>query len=891
MTEKTPPKSPVSNTQILVLSGLIAAIAFSVDLLLPTTVSGEITYVAIVLFSLWTPKPAHTIFAAVVGTALTIAGLIFSTRWNEMTWHLLTNRTLCIGVIWTTALVVLQRKRSDEVSRDARRTVDQREREMSDLAENAPIALRFMTAGGRIEWANRAELELLGYSPGEYFGRHFSEFHIDAEEVASIQSHIDARKPLQNFEARLRGRDGSIRYVLISSNDFNRDGDLAYSRWFARDITARRQTEQQLRVTETRFRAIQAAADWIVWTAAPDGAFIEEQPSWSDYTGQRKEFYLDFGWTDMVHPDDRAPLLKTWEEAVQSEKPYQSEGRLWNSRRGEYRYFLVRAIPLLDGSIREWIGIVIDMEDHKRIERALSLSEERLRAALLGSDAGIFRWDLQSNGMEWDAALDRLLEAPEGSAPSIDLWVEAVDMDDRQPLRASLEKVVSEGADLSVEFRVRRPDGHVRWLSGRGKTSLSSAGVPATLTGSCVDITTQKLAEEELLRASQHMAERVIQAAPQLIYIFDLKEQRNLYVNRQIRKLLGYDEEQYRQFGAQLLEHIVVAEDLPVMHRFFERLAAAKDNEVVPAEYRLRRSDGLVRWFSDAAVVFTRDPDGAASQVLGVATDISEARLVAEERATAMRDLHALAQRLEQNNRELQEFAYVASHDLQEPLRKIVAFGDRLRSNYGAQLEDQGLDYLNRMQRASRRMQSLVQDLLALSRITTRGQAFHRVDLTQVVAEVLSDLEVTIEETQAEVEVVNLMTIDADPTQIRQLFQNLLSNALKFRVAERCPRIQVQGQTTSMVFPGSSQIVEACQITISDNGIGFDPKYAQRIFDVFQRLHARNEYDGTGIGLAICRRIVERHSGVISADSTPGEGARFTVVMPRHTRRVIDESI
>jgi light-regulated signal transduction histidine kinase (bacteriophytochrome) len=290
-------------------------------------------------------------------------------------------------------------------------------------------------------------------------------------------------------------------------------------------------------------------------------------------------------------------------------------------------------------------------------------------------------------------------------------------------------------------------------------------------------------------------------------------------------------------------------------------------------------------------VVFTRDTDGAASQVLGVATDISEARLVAEERATAMRDLHALAQRLEQNNRELQEFAYVASHDLQEPLRKIVAFGDRLRSNYGAQLEDQGLDYLNRMQRASRRMQSLVQDLLALSRITTRGQAFHRVDLTQVVAEVLSDLEVTIEETQAEVEVVNLMTIDADPTQIRQLFQNLLSNALKFRVAERRPRIQVQGQTTSMVFPGSSQIVEACQITISDNGIGFDPKYAQRIFDVFQRLHARNEYDGTGIGLAICRRIVERHSGVISADSAPGEGARFTVVMPRHTRRVIDESI
>jgi light-regulated signal transduction histidine kinase (bacteriophytochrome) len=234
-------------------------------------------------------------------------------------------------------------------------------------------------------------------------------------------------------------------------------------------------------------------------------------------------------------------------------------------------------------------------------------------------------------------------------------------------------------------------------------------------------------------------------------------------------------------------------------------------------------------------------------------------------------------QRLEltRSNEELQQFAFVASHDLQEPLRKIKAFGDRLKATCSDNISQQGLDYIDRMANASQRMQSLIEDLLMLSRITTRAQPFVPVNLVQVIAEVLSDLEVRLQQTGGQVEIHDLPIINADPVQIRQLLQNLIGNALKFHHPQISPVVKIYSQMLSK--PNGN---EYCQIIIEDNGIGFDEKYLDRIFNVFQRLHGRSEYEGTGIGLAICRKIVERHQGNITAHSQPGHGAKFIVTLP-----------
>lgn len=242
-------------------------------------------------------------------------------------------------------------------------------------------------------------------------------------------------------------------------------------------------------------------------------------------------------------------------------------------------------------------------------------------------------------------------------------------------------------------------------------------------------------------------------------------------------------------------------------------------------------------------------------------------------------------QRLElaRSNAELQEFAYVASHDLQEPLRKIQAFGDRLMVKYSEVLTDQGRDYLERMQNAAGRMQALINDLLTLSRVTTRAQPFVLTNLTQVVQEVLCDLEVRIQQTGGCIEVGELPTLEADPLQMRQLLQNLIGNALKFHRDEEPPVIKIYSQLLAeqewRPTKGRNSGL-ACQILVEDNGIGFDEKYKDRIFSAFQRLHGRCDYEGTGMGLAICRKIVERHHGSISTRSLPEQGSTFIVTLP-----------
>jgi light-regulated signal transduction histidine kinase (bacteriophytochrome) len=252
-----------------------------------------------------------------------------------------------------------------------------------------------------------------------------------------------------------------------------------------------------------------------------------------------------------------------------------------------------------------------------------------------------------------------------------------------------------------------------------------------------------------------------------------------------------------------------------------------------------------------------------------------------EERKRAEQQVRAVAAELERSNGELEEFAYIASHDLQEPLRKIQAFGDRLRNRFRNELPEAGREYVDRMHSSAGRMRRLIDDLLNYSRVTTQAHPFRRTSLSKLVNEVVSDLDELMAQKDATVKVGSLPTIDADPTQLRQLFQNLIANAVKFQRPGVPPVVSVDAEEVSESLLGSDlELVPACRITVSDNGIGFDEKYLDRIFQVFQRLHGRNEHEGSGVGLAICRKIVERHGGTITARSRSGEGATFVVTLP-----------
>jgi PAS domain S-box-containing protein len=245
-----------------------------------------------------------------------------------------------------------------------------------------------------------------------------------------------------------------------------------------------------------------------------------------------------------------------------------------------------------------------------------------------------------------------------------------------------------------------------------------------------------------------------------------------------------------------------------------------------------------------------------------------ELELRVQERTAELNNFMA---KLEKSNQALQDFAFIASHDMKEPLRKVISFGNLLRRKYGESLGQSGNDYLDRMLHATERMRSLLTGLLDYSRVATTSEPFEEVDLSDLIGEVLSDLEVRVVKTGGAVHVGDLPVLSADPTQMRQLFQNLIGNALKFHKPGKKPMVQVRSVSTAD---------SGCQIIVEDNGIGFDERYVDTIFAPFQRLQGRSEYEGTGMGLAICKKIVERHGGSITATSIPGRGATFIITLP-----------
>jgi len=350
-------------------------------------------------------------------------------------------------------------------------------------------------------------------------------------------------------------------------------------------------------------------------------------------------------------------------------------------------------------------------------------------------------------------------------------------------------------------------------------------------------------------------AHEIIDTMAEALFVLDA-DGRIRGVNEATRKMFGYADVEILGRSIDVLEPPDLDSTISRTLRDMLRRGPQRDQERV---FRDKGGEHIDVSISIAPVHEEEIEEGAVVIVRDI-----------REQKRAIQELHDFTRKLQQSNAELEDFAYVASHDLQEPLRKIQAFGDRLKSKYAASLAPEAVDYLDRMQNAASRMQTLINDLLTFSRVTTKAQPFVPVDLNRVAGEVLHDLEPRINDTQAEIIVGDLPTIDADPLQMRQLLQNLLSNAIKFHQHGVAPQVRISATTSD----------HSAEIVIEDNGIGFDEKYAEKIFTMFERLHGRGTYEGTGIGLAICRKIAVRHNGDITARSAPGEGATFIVTLP-----------
>jgi PAS domain S-box-containing protein len=435
-------------------------------------------------------------------------------------------------------------------------------------------------------------------------------------------------------------------------------------------------------------------------------------------------------------------------------------------------------------------------------------------------------------------------------------------------------KTIASGQTWRAEIKNRAKDGSFYWVDTTIVPFLDERGKPYQYLAIRTDITARKAAELELQKLS------LIASQTDNVAIVTDPQGHIEWVNESFYRVTGYTlEEVIGQKPGSFLQGPKTSQETVAEIRY-----ALCRHLPFSGEILNYHKDGHPYWLL-LQINPVLDGNGKLIHFIAIESEITtrkqmEASLKKEiaERQRAVQELRHLTERLEISNRELQDFAYVSSHDLQEPLRKIQAFGDRLKATCKDSLNDKGLDYLERMLNAAGRAQILINDLLAFSRVTTKAQPFESVDLTEILEGVLSDLEIRIEQTKATVEIDPLPKVEADALQMRQILQNLLSNALKFKQEDVVPVVQVRSQQYQ------HQGQDWCEIRVIDNGIGFEQKYTDRIFQIFQRLHGRGTYEGTGIGLAICRKIAERHGGTLTAESEPGKGATFIFNIPCHHR-------
>ncbi|CUW41365.1 Putative signal transduction histidine kinase [Magnetospirillum sp. XM-1] len=492
------------------------------------------------------------------------------------------------------------------------------------------------------------------------------------------------------------------------------------------------------------------------------------------------------------------------------------------------------------------------LAERQRIQQALAASEARYRMLTEHSPVGVFQSDADGTCLyvneRWLDLAGRTREQMLGGK-----WCDVVHPDDRDAVGELWRHHMRGEGEFLAEMRLVRGDGSIRWVRGHAAALSDEAGPAGGLVGTIEDITAAKLAERRL-RVSEEKFAKAFQASPDAMVISATRDGRYIELNDAFSAMLGYSRDEFMGNTALGLGVWAEPEDRARLVKLIRR-----DGQVSDFGTRLRRKDGSVL---DVLISVQEVVLDDLDCLLFICRDVS----FAKEAEARTQDLLA---RLDASNKELEQFAYVTSHDLQEPLRMIAGYAQLIERRYRGRLDADADEFIDFLVDGAKRMQAMIHDLLEYSRVERLGGKFSEFSMAEVLDDARSNLGAALAETGGRLEVGPMPTVVADRLQMLRLFQNLIGNALKYRSPERPPEVTVSAE----------ELPDGWAFAVRDNGIGIDPSYFDRIFLVFQRLHTREHYDGTGIGLAICKKIVERHGGRIRVESTPGWGSTFSFTL------------
>ncbi len=654
------------------------------------------------------------------------------------------------------------------------------------------------------------------------------------------------------------------------------------------DITQKQKLIGELREKEFLYQQAQALANIGSWTWNVQNDKVE----WSDELYRIYEVPLGEVMTyekiaAFVHPDEKEAVHRYLYEAIKNKTTYDRVHRIV-LRNGKIKTIHRRAEVIDEkGQSVKLVGTTQDVTEFYRVQQELKENQTFIRKIADATPSIIASYNVNTGQYVFiSEGIRKLLGYPvaEVMTRGIGFFWDIVHPDDRPVLLKKNQEALDAAnahpgtSDLIVEFtyRLRHRNGSYRWFHTYGTIfDRNAENKVEHILNISLDITeqqeaTQKIADQE------HFIQQIAEASPTILYLYDVEKQSIVYINREVYFVLDYLPQEILEAGQGITQQLYHPDDY---HLLPARKESSKNFQRTDAmmqyECRMKNKEGEWRWFLVREIVFETNQQGGVQQVLGAALDISRRK---EMEKTILQNTLLL----EQSNASLEEFAYVASHDLKEPLRKISTFGDRLVSTQSDRLSPEGIVYLKKIVDASQRMQTMISDLLSISMISG-NRSFERYSLQKILDDTLQTLEFKIEQQNATVRSDRLPEANIIPAQFRQLFQNLLSNSLKFVHPERPPVIEIRHSLIEGSDLAPYQLADAAQyhkIEISDNGIGFESEFAGKIFAIFQRLHGKSEYEGSGIGLAICKKIVEHHGGIIYASSAPDEGATFTIILP-----------
>jgi PAS domain S-box-containing protein len=736
------------------------------------------------------------------------------------------------------------------------------------LADNAPVMIWVTDKEGYCTYLNKQWLDFTGQTLEEGKGMGWANALHPGDQEEATHDFMEASRNQRPFEKeyRLRKWDGTYEWVLDAAIPrLDEQGRFSGYIGSVVNIHRRKLAEQALLETNRRLDIATTAANVGVWSLDVKANKLDWTPlhkrMWGYDENSTSLTYED--WHKVILPGDKEKAFQKVDQALRLRSQYDAFYRIKRANDGVIRWMRSFGQYFYDdnGEPVTFTGVSIDITEQKLAEERIRESEARFRN--LADQAPMWVWMADENAQNTysNKELLRFLGLSHFSQLRDLGWHAFVHPKDIQTVNKALEKASKERKSAAAEFRVKNAaSGRYEWFLVKVVPRFEDDKFFGFI-GTALNIHQQKKQMAALAESEQRFR-TLAETQSQLVWMTDEKGNQ-LYASSRWEAYAGF-----KPTGKNTWAQMIHPDDVEPTGKIWEHSLISGD--VYKAELRLKNKNGEYRWhYVHGEPV--KNEKGQVTRWIGSLTDIHDQKTLSQKLEEQVRKR---TKELQRSNEDLQQFAHVASHDLKEPVRKIKTFVARLQEEISEKLDERAKTYIHRVLNAANRMVVMIDGVLSYSTISALEEMFEFVDLNEVMKSVEVDLELVIQQKGATIRYNNLPTIEGAPIILHQLFYNLVNNALKFTRPGVPPVITVTTQIES------SNGLEFALIDVQDNGIGFEQEYADQIFGTFTRLHSKDRYEGSGLGLALCKNIVERHGGSIRAKGIPNQGATFEITLP-----------